>query len=238
MHKKYPNYIGRYKDDLMEAGRRGIYIAFLQFDISKNTKFSTFAYDKIYAEMSLLIYQEIGKCQSPYYGKLIVTIKKAIQICLENGLPLNVKKIHEIVKKIDPSSRQKSLSTIRNGMIALQILESILYESAFGNNYAFYQMNDNSAEDYTYKMELHKAIETALRSLTKEERYIVELKIGYNYDKELSCQKIADKMNRSGGFKRDNYTVYFVKNIYSNAMSTLSHSPELKAYYYGYDSYQ
>lgn len=61
MHKKYPNSIERYKDDLMDAGIRGIYIAFRQFNIDKNIKFSTFAYDKIYAEMSQLINQEIGK---------------------------------------------------------------------------------------------------------------------------------------------------------------------------------
>ena len=73
----------------MTAGRIGIFTAFHQFDINKNIKFSTFAYDKIYAEMSQVINQETVKCQSKYYGKVAVIIKKAEQFCLENGLPLN-----------------------------------------------------------------------------------------------------------------------------------------------------
>ena len=224
IHKHYANRISRIKfEDLLEAGRIGIFKAACEFDLSGTNKFSTYAFYHIRGEISQWINKEVGQNDKPYYSKLAAKVKKGMQYCEENGLTADANEICEYINRAYPGSRKVSLSSVYHAITAIQ-------SSEVADNYAFHQEEDHSVEDYSAEMALRKDIMTALESLPFEERYVFQLHQGYPYGKVYTNEQIAQKMNKSRMFKNNNYSAFIVNKIYCNAQFLLSHSQALLSY--------
>jgi RNA polymerase primary sigma factor len=218
-------------DDLVQAGRVGIFIAAQEFDFSYGRKFSTYAHYHIQCQLSEWVNKEIGKNDKPYYSALAAMVKNALVHFqeFENNSHPSAQEICDYINNTKKSNKKISVSSVYHALNAINASESISYENAVADN-MIQEASKDSVEDYAINMDLRSDIINAINRLPAEEKYVFQMKTGYPFGKECSNDTVAKQMNKIPAFNSTKYSAFIVNKIYQKALRDLSHDPMLNQY--------
>lgn len=190
--------VGHYKgvvdldaEDLFQAGAMGCLRAIDKFDMSKNTRFSTYATQHIRAAISREIENNSDQIRIPVYFRSFIR---------------KVKKVEEDLKKEDQEVTAQDIAdelgeSVEKVEKALSIAKPISYDSPLKDTdksiLDTYESSDNPLDDMVNDNERAQLSMEAYNSLTEQEKEFVRLKWNYGEEKNLPIRDnslVAKKM--------------------------------------------
>lgn len=171
----FPNYPN--KEDLYQVGYKGLIQAYQHFNHELGVKFSTYAYQYIFGEMSKLVREDYGVKVSRNLRKMKSQIEK-VRMFLSQEL-MREPSDQEIFEYLGINAFE--FKEALDSSIGIQSLDQPLVED--GKEFTLYDTVASSELD----METRLAFKEELEKLTPVERSIIEER----YVKDLSQQQVA-----------------------------------------------
>lgn len=156
--ERYPN-----KNDLFQAGCIGLIKATKNFNKGFNTKFSSYAYQFIYGEISKTVREDTNIKVSPDLQKLSLKIMKAKIMLSQKYMREPTIKELAFFLEMDESAIIQVLQIPNN----IQSLDEQVFEDGKDELYDYISDNKTNLEDYV-------ALKTELEKLNDEEKKIIE----------------------------------------------------------------
>lgn len=175
---KFPNFE---KEELFQAGAQGLIKAFKNFDDTRNTKFSTYAYNDIYGEMYKLIYQnndlKITRDSLQLY-------KKIVQI--SQMLTQKLKKVptyYEIAQycNLEPTLVESTL---------MSLSKSLSLDAPINDDCSYIE---NITQEETLTLDDKIFLEDSIENLPEPEKSIIR----YRYYQDLTQSETAQVLGLS-----------------------------------------
>lgn len=156
--ERYPN-----KNDLFQAGCIGLIKATKNFNTGFNTKFSSYAYQFIYGEISKTVREDTNIKVSPDLQKLSLKIMKAKIMLSQKYMREPTIKELAFFLEMDESAIIQVLQIPTN----IQSLDEQVFEDGKDELYDYIGDHKTNLEDYV-------ALKTELEKLNDEEKKIIE----------------------------------------------------------------
>lgn len=209
MKKKYPTYINKEADDLIQAGYTAV-IAHLKNYNPLKGKPTTFF--RCYIEQEMMNWLNVSRNESTiYYQTINNKIQIAIRFFESNGLPWNDIKISEYMNL--PLSTVKNTRAVFNKSATLELKEEI---KLGGSDEVITPEASGSPEEDCLAIERHEALYDCIsKHLTNIEKEVIFYSFGCCGYPALSQFEIAERLNITGND---------VRRIYSQATRKLFQS--------------
>ena len=219
-------------EELMQAGRTGIYFAAKRYKFDEGTQFHTFAVSQIRAA----ILDELNRANSNSSNHYMINEKKIksaiadIQAIKGSNYCPNSDEIRSYI--LANKGEDIPTTTIERCMVGARQNEAQSLDDA-DFNYAVPDLTAN-CEEYIDQQYLKSDIEKALDRLPAAERFVLMHKHGFVNGIQYSESQIANLMNTYGMFVKMNkgkkISNFIVGKYAKNGELLISQDPKLQAY--------
>ena len=176
--QKFPTFMERYKDDMMQEGRLAVLEHLREYDGVSSSPTNFFYFHILHAlhEFS----QKYGMKVSRHYGDVLNAIHKSEIYPDEKG-EYDIEELYKITKI--------SKKTLKKALECKKMTTKISIESCI------YQYSDEASDPFenTQKREIKKLIELAVLQLAEEERIVIEMYYGVCGSYQYSIREISEK---------------------------------------------
>lgn len=195
-------------DDLTQEGILGIRKAVMSFDIYKKNRFSTYVRNWVKASFNQIIYGTDTMKIPRNRKNELVRLRKAYDECYTMGYEPTFERLADMVNL--PVSHVRKLYGYLN-MLTVQSLNDMLNPYSSDSDatkldmvFACSNWNDDknipneynsSVEEYVAHCNKYDELYKAIDTLSKAEKDILYLRFGFNGDKPLTIEQLAEKYN-------------------------------------------
>lgn len=222
-------------DEMLQAGRIGLFLAADRFDPSLGIQFHTYAVSQIKAAASDEINRSASNGSSNHYATHMKIIKRAIAgIQGEKGSEYkpDAREIRDYIKAT--TGKDIPISTIDHSIVGLKQADYISLDDENNKNLIVPQDEEDTAEKYMYQAELKEDITEAFRDLPPEEKYALITVLGYPDNNTHTFDQTAKLMNNNPFFirrhKDKKISAFIVEKYFNNALEILRRNKDLAKY--------
>ena len=188
MKKKYPTYIQRDGDDLVQCGRLAVIKALPRYNPAESKPTTFFAFE-IDGEMQEWINTACTQA-TRHYGQMNKKIQRVIRQCEQKGISWNARTIAELADL--PLSTVKNTLSIVNGAATFEIDDAIKVDSETGEETGSKSEGFNNPEDeFLAKEKIEVLYECLNTVLTTDEKAVVIALYGINSSRAATLKEIA-----------------------------------------------